>query len=225
MLEPALPAPDTFGFGTDYPDEGRLMGSYAAHTFPTAKIGYIWENSPIGCCQQGVRELDAEIPPSQVVTRQPFTLADIAATRLLPQVQAAQAAGAQVLVLDTLAPQATALVLLDAASIGYHPVIIDNVIIYGMTAAYNFTRALQAAGPHPTRQSLVAAVNSGAVNFGGPGLIPLAYSPLNHDGYPGEQIGTVQNGGIALSGPVYATHSYGPVIPYPPIITQPPHHF
>jgi ABC-type branched-subunit amino acid transport system substrate-binding protein len=282
--------PDTFGFGTDYPDEGRLMGSYAANTFPTAKIGYIWENGPVGCCQQGVQELDAEIPPSQVVTSQPFTLADIAATRLLPQVQAAQVAGAQVLVLDTLAPQATALVLLDAASIGYHPVILDpfrlsadpatvgslieqfsrgqaspalenglitqdylpsasdaanpwiqlfrhihdtyesqapfdNMTIYGMTAAYNFTRALQAAGPHPTRQSIVAAVNFGAVNVGGPGLIPLAYSPFNHDGYAGEQIGTVQNGGIVLSGPVYATHNDGPVIALPPIITQPLHHF
>jgi branched-chain amino acid transport system substrate-binding protein len=195
-----------------------------------------------------------------------------------------------VLVLDTLAPQATALVLLDAASIGYHPAILDpfrlsadpatvgslieqfsggqaspavenglitqdylpsandtadprirlfrhihdtyesqapydNMTVYGMTAAYIFTRALRAAGPNPTRQSIVAAVNSGAVNFGGPGLLPLAYSPLNHDGYGGEQIGTVQNGDILLSGPVYATHDNGPVIPLQPIITEPPHRF
>src|SRR5258708_384425 len=75
---------------------------------------------------QGVQQLDSEIPPAQIVTRQSFTLADLAATRLLPQVQAAQAAGAQVLVLDTLAPAATALVLLAAASIGYHPHVLDT---------------------------------------------------------------------------------------------------
>ncbi len=193
---------------------------------------------------QGVQQLDSEIPPAQIVTRQSFTLADLAATRLLPQVQAAQAAGAQVLVLDTLAPAATALVLLDAASIGYHPQVLDtfrlsadpatvgglirqfsggkaspalenglitqdylpsasdtanpwialfrqihdthdtwapfdNMTVYGMTAAYLFIRALQAAGPRPTRQSVITAVNSSAVNLGGPGLIPLDYSPAS----------------------------------------------
>jgi ABC-type branched-subunit amino acid transport system substrate-binding protein len=282
--------PDTFGFGTDYPDEGRLTGSYVARTFPAAKIGYIFENGLVGCCQQGVRELDSEIPATRVVARESFTVADIAPTRLLPQVRALQAAGAQVLVLDTLVPAATALVLLDAASIGYHPVIadpfrlsadpatvgtlirqfsggkaspalenglvtedylpsasdtanpwirlfrrihdtyeprapFDNMTVYGMTAAYNFTRALRAAGAHPTRRSIIDAVNDGAVNHGGPGLAPLAYSPFNHDGYLGEQIGTVQNGGIVLSGPVFITHGNGPVISVPPAATTPPRHF
>jgi Periplasmic binding protein len=282
--------PDTFGYGTDYPDEGRLLGSYVARTFPAAKVAYIWENSSAGCCQHGVQELDEEIPPAQVVARQPFTLADLATDRLLHRVRAARAAGAQLLVLDTIAPEATALVLLDAASIGYHPTILDtfrlsadpatvgrlieqfsggkaspalenglitqdylpsasdtanpwialfrkihdtyqpqapfdNMTVYGMTAAYLFTRALQAAGPDPTRQSIIAAVNLGAVNFGGPGLVPLDYSPVNHDGYPGEQIGTVRNGGIVLSGPVYVTHGSGPVIALPPATTTPPPHF
>jgi ABC-type branched-subunit amino acid transport system substrate-binding protein len=285
-----LQHPETFGFGTDYPDEGRLLGSYVARTFPAARVGYIFENSSAACCRQGMQELDEEIPASQVVTRQQFTLADLAASRLLPQVKAAQAAGAQVLVLDTLAPAATAFVLLDAAGIGYHPAILDtfrlsadpatvgtlirqfsggkaspaledglitqdylppasdtanpwirlfrqihdtyepqapfdNMTVYGMAAAYAFTRALQYAGPHPTRQSIIAAVNSGAVNSGGPGLIPLGYSPLNHDGYPGEQIGIVRNGGIMLTGPVYITRNNGPVIAVPPVITIPPRRF
>jgi len=60
-------------------------------------------------------------------------------------------------------------------------------------------------------------VNDGAVNFGGPGLIPLADSPLDRDGYPGEQIGTVDNGGIVLSGPVYVTRQRAGPCP-------PPHH-
>lgn len=285
-----LTRPDTIGFGTDYPDEGRLLGSYVARAFPAAKVGYIWENSPVGCCQQSMAELDEEIPASQVVTRQPFTLAELPADRLLPQVQAAQAAGAQVLVIDTLAPAATALVLLDAASIGYHPTFLDtfrlsadpatvasfitqfshgkaspalenglitqdylpsasdranpwiqlfrhihdtyeprapfdNMTVYGMAAAYAFTNALQSAGPHPTRQSIIAAVDSGAVNLGGPGLIPLAYSPSSHDGYNGEEIGVVQDGGIQLSGPVYTTHDGGPVIAIPPVTFNPPHRF
>ena len=285
-----LQHPETFGFGTDYPDEGRLLGSYVARTFPAAKVGYIWENSSAGCCEQGVQELDQEIPADQVVTRQPFTLADLTAGRLLPQVQAAKMAGARVLVLDTLAPAATAEVLLDAASLGYHPHILDtfrlsadpvtvgalierfsggaasaalenglvtqdylpsasdtaspwialfrkihdtyepqapfdNMTVYGMAAADAFTRALQAAGHDLTRQSIVAAVNFGTVNFGGPGLVPLADSPLDHDGYPGEQIGTVDNGGIVLRGPVYVTHGNGPILAVPPVITSPPHHF
>jgi ABC-type branched-subunit amino acid transport system substrate-binding protein len=281
-----LQHPDTFGFGTDYPDEGRLLGSYVARSFPFAKVAYIWENSPVGCCLQSVQELNEEIPPSQVVTRQSFTLADLPADKLLPQVEAAQQARAQVVVLDTLVPAAIALVLLDAASIGYHPIFLDtfrlsadpvtvgrllgqfsagkatpalenglitqdylpsasdsanpwiqlfrqihdtyeprapfdNMTVYGMAAAYTFTRALAAAGPQPTRQSIVAAVNFGAVDFGGPGLLPLTYWPLNHDGYGGEEIGVVQDGGIQLGGPVYVTHGNGPVIAIPPVTFEP----
>ena len=240
--------------------------------------------------QQGVQEFEEQIGPSQLVTSQSFTVAELAgASRLLPQVKAAQAAGAQVLALDTLAPAATALVLLDGATIGYHPTILDtfrlsadpttvggfiqrfsvgktspalendlitqdylpsasdvanpwialfrqihdtyepqmpfdNMTVYGMTAAYTFTRALQFAGRHPTRQSIVAAVNFAAVNFGGPGLVPLDFSPFNHDGYPGEQVGTVQNGGIMLSGPVHVADE-GRIINLPAVTTQPPARF
>jgi ABC-type branched-subunit amino acid transport system substrate-binding protein len=282
--------PDTFGFGTDYREEGRLLGNYVAHRFPTAKIGYIWENTSPGCCQPGVRGLDSEIPASQVVTRQPFTTDELSVDRLLPQVRTAQAAGAQVLILDTLAPSAVALALLDAASMGYHPTILDtfrlsadpvivggllqrfsggkagpaledglitqdylpsaadthnpwislfrqihdtyeakapfdNLTVYGMAAAYEFTRALRAAGPKPTRQSIVAAVNAGRVNVGGPGLVPLDYSPLNHAGYAGEQIGVVHNGVIMLNGPAFVTHDDDPIIAVDVTTTRPPRHF
>jgi branched-chain amino acid transport system substrate-binding protein len=102
----------------------------------------------------------------------------------------------------------------------------DNMTVFGMAAAYTFTRAIQAAGPNPTRRSLVAAVDFGAVNFGGPGLAPLDYSPFSHAGYGGEQLGTVENGGIVLGGPVYFTHDTGPIIALPPATPlPPPHHF
>jgi hypothetical protein len=91
----------------------------------------------------------------------------------------------------------------------------DNLTVYGMAAAFNFTEALRAAGPNPTRQSIVAALNAGAVNFGGPGLTPLAYSPRNHAGYAGIRTGTVNNGAIVLSGPIRITHDTGPIITLP----------
>jgi hypothetical protein len=236
-----------------------------------------------------VQALDSEIPAARVVTRQTFTLADLSAGRLLPQVKAAQAAGAQVLVLYAV-PAAVAEVLLAAASVGYHPTILvtsiqsadpatvasfiklfsgghaspalengvltldylpsasdtssrwialfrrvhdayepqapfDNMTVFGMAAAVSFVQALRAAGPHPTRQSLIDAVRLGSVNLDGPGLAPLDFSPVNHAGFGGEQIGMVHNGGIVLSGPVYFTHDTGPIVALPARNTRPPRHF
>ena len=278
--------PETFGYGGNYDLEGRLLGSYVARTFHNEKIAYIWEDDT--CCQQSVKELDRAIPPSAVVTQQPFTISDLAeASELLPQVEAVQAAGARVLVLDTLAPAAVAEVLLDASRLDFHPQILDtfrlsadpstvagwiarlsggkaspaledglitqdylpaandvanpwirlfrkihdtydaanpfdNMTVYGMAAAYTFTRALQHAGAHPTRRSIVAAINSGAVNSGGPGLVQLDDSAHDHDGYPGEEIGVVENGGIELSGPLYDLRRDGSVVGQPVVITTPP---
>jgi ABC-type branched-subunit amino acid transport system substrate-binding protein len=284
--EPAQ-RPGTFGYGAEYPAEGRVAGRYIARNFPGARVGYIWEDGPIGCCRQAVTQLDSEIPAAAVVSRQSFTTDVLPTERLLPQMRAAQAAGVQVLVLDTLASQAVTFALLDAASLGYHPQFMapsggsadpstvgrlltqfsggkagpalenglltedflpsasdttnpwiqlfrqihdtyepqtpfDNPTVFGMAAAFTFTRALEAAGPDPTRASIVAAVNRGAVNFGGPGLAPLDYSPFNHAGYAGDQIGTVNNGGTVLSGPVFFTHETGPIISLPPATTRPP---
>jgi hypothetical protein len=287
--EPAQ-RPETFGSGPDYPAEGRLAGRYLTRTFPGARIGYIWEDEPVGCCQQAVQELDSEIPPAQVVTRQRFTTDELPTDRLLPQVEAAQAAGAQVVVLDTLAPQAVALGLLDAANLGYHPTFFvpssgssdpntvgtfiqrfsggkaspaledgvltedflpsaadatnpwiklfrqihdtyepqqpfDNPTVFGMTVAFDFTEALRAAGPNPTRESIVAAVNRGALNVGGPGLVPLDFSFVNHGGYAGERVGTVSDGAIVLAGPVFLVHDTGPILVVPANRARPPRHF
>jgi branched-chain amino acid transport system substrate-binding protein len=116
--------PDTFGFGTNYNLEGRLIGHYVTRAFPASKIGLIWEDD--GCCAGSVRQLEAEIPRSRVATSQPFTIAELTSTLLRPQIKAAQSAGVRVLVLDTLAPAAVAEVLLDTESLGYHPTIVDR---------------------------------------------------------------------------------------------------
>jgi branched-chain amino acid transport system substrate-binding protein len=267
--------PDTFGFGTNYNIEGRLIGHYVARVFPTSKIGLIWEDD--GCCGGGVRQLETEIPQSQIATSQPFTIAELSSSLLRPQVKAAQSAGVRVLVLDTLAPAAVAEVLLDAESLGYHPTIVDtfrlsadpstvatwlarlsggkaspalenglvtqdylpsagdtsnpwirlflkihniyeprapfdNMTTYGMAAAYTFVRALARAGRNPTRESIESAIEHGAVNLSGPALIPLKDSGTDHDGFPGEQIGKIENGTLVLSGPAYETSEAGPVI-------------
>jgi ABC-type branched-subunit amino acid transport system substrate-binding protein len=258
--------PQTFGFGANYTLEGRLAGSYVARTYPGAKVAYIWEDDAVGCCRQAVAELDGQIPPARVVARPSFTAADLQPSILLgPQLRAAREAGAQVIVLDALAPQATAEVLVADAVSGYHPTIVepfplsadptvvggfikqfsggrlspsiedglvtqahlpsatdaanpwirlfrqihdqyepdapfDNMTVYGMSAAALFVQALRQAGQNPTRQSIVSAINSGAVNAAGPGLVPLPYSSRNHDGYTGAQVGSIQNGSLVLSG-------------------------
>jgi ABC-type branched-subunit amino acid transport system substrate-binding protein len=79
----------------------------------------------------------------------------------------------------------------------------DGNVEYGMASAYTFAQALKAAGKNPTRQSLVDAVAKGG--FMGPGLVPFRYSKDQHGGYGGAQTGTVKNGTIVLSGPVYVT--------------------
>jgi ABC-type branched-subunit amino acid transport system substrate-binding protein len=269
--------PQTFGFGANYTLEGRLIGSYVARTFPNARVAYLWEDDAVGCCRDAVAQMDSQIPSSQVVARRSFTAADQQQpTILLPQLQAARAADAQVLVVDTLSPQAIAEVLVDSAGAGYHPTVIDpfplaadpaivgplitqfsrgrlspaienglitqahlpsvsdganpwislfrkahdqydqaqpfdNMAVYGMAAAALFVQALRQAGQNPTRSSIVAAIDHGAVKAGDPGLLPLQYSARDHDGYPGAQVGTVQDGSLVLSGPAYVAGPSGTV--------------
>jgi ABC-type branched-subunit amino acid transport system substrate-binding protein len=280
--------PETFGFGTNYTLEGRLMGGYVARTFPTQKVAYVYELNAVGCCQQAVAEMDRQIPSAQVVARESFTAADLQPNvQIRTQLAAARQAGAQVLVLDTLAPAAIAETLLGDAVAGYHPTIVvpfplsadpttvggliqqfsrgnvspsiedglitqshlpsaadtanpwirvfrqvhdryepsapfDDNTVYGMAAAVVFVQALQQAGRNPTRASIVAAVNRGAVNAGGPGLVALPFSATDHDGYPGEQIGTVRNGAIVLSGPVFESGPSGAVTPHSIAHSTPP---
>jgi hypothetical protein len=53
----------------------------------------------------------------------------------------------------------------------------DDMTVYGMAAAYSFVQALEHAGRHPTRRSIVAAVERGAVNAPGPALVGLITGP------------------------------------------------
>lgn len=65
--------------------------------------------------------------------------------------------------------------------------------VFGMSAGYLFAEALAAAGEEPTRESLIAAVESGKLL--GNGIVPLSYSDDDHAGYQTVGIATV-NGGV-----------------------------
>ncbi|MDT7537937.1 MAG: branched-chain amino acid transport system substrate-binding protein [Thermoleophilaceae bacterium] len=62
----------------------------------------------------------------------------------------------------------------------------DGNVEYGMSAAYTFAQALDAAGDNPTRQSLIDAVEKGG--FKGPGVVPFRFSKDSHAGYTGVRI-------------------------------------
>jgi ABC-type branched-subunit amino acid transport system substrate-binding protein len=109
--------PYTYGYQTNYTIEGRILGQYVTKNFAGQKVGYLLQNDDFG--QGGQAGLDAEIPAGQVVSKQKYDASTLSGP-LSNQMTALQAAGAQVVVLFSI-PAATALALLAAALIGYHP--------------------------------------------------------------------------------------------------------
>lgn len=73
--------------------------------------------------------------------------------------------------------------------------------VLGMSVGYLFAEALAKAGDDPTRESLIAAVESGAVL--GNGIVPLAFSAANHGGYGTVGIMTVEDGVQDYNGTTY----------------------
>jgi branched-chain amino acid transport system substrate-binding protein len=91
----------------------------------------------------------------------------------------------------------------------------DFYTVSGMTMAYATYQALHAAGPNLTRQSLLTALTTKGSTFHGPNLAPYGFSPTDHSGMLGSQIGTLANGQAILSGPIYVTNDRdAPVTPY-----------
>jgi ABC-type branched-subunit amino acid transport system substrate-binding protein len=89
----------------------------------------------------------------------------------------------------------------------------DGNVEYGMAAAYTFAEALKAAGQNPTQASILAAVEQGG--FSGPGIVPFAYSPTDHSGYIGTQMGVIKGLTIHPMGqPETTDDGTGPITPY-----------
>ena len=62
---------------------------------------------------------------------------------------------------------------------------LTNYRIYGMSQAYTFVQALQAAGEDVTREGIVAAIEENGADFAGPNLAPYRYSKDSHLGIGG----------------------------------------
>ncbi|MFG3340598.1 ABC transporter substrate-binding protein [Glycomyces sp. NPDC048151] len=73
--------------------------------------------------------------------------------------------------------------------------------VFGMSVGYLFAEALAAAGDEPTRESLIAAVESGELQ--GNGIVPLGYSDSNHAGYQTVGIATISDGVQSYEGTTY----------------------
>lgn len=68
----------------------------------------------------------------------------------------------------------------------------DGNTIYGMSVAYTFAEALEAAGENPTRESLLEAVSSGSLQ--GNGIVPLDFGADSHAAYLAVGITSVDRG-------------------------------
>src|SRR5256712_8833746 len=116
--------PYTFGWQPDYTIEGKILGQYIQQNLSGKKVGYFYQNDEFGL--DGVKGLDAQLGASSVDSagRQNYVPTN---TNIGPQIAALQASGAQVVVSFSI-PAFTALALLGAAKIGYHPIwVVSNV--------------------------------------------------------------------------------------------------
>ena len=72
---------------------------------------------------------------------------------------------------------------------------LTNYRIYGMSQAYAFVQALQAAGEDLTRDGLVEAVEEGGADLEGPQLAPFRYTADSHMGISGLRVVEIRKGG------------------------------
>lgn len=82
---------------------------------------------------------------------------------------------------------------------------LTNYHIYGMSYAYTFVQALQAAGPDPTRQGVVDVLEERGSEFDGPQLAPFRYSEDSHLGISGVAISEVRGEFAEPITPTYIT--------------------
>jgi ABC-type branched-subunit amino acid transport system substrate-binding protein len=82
---------------------------------------------------------------------------------------------------------------------------LNNFRIFGMAQAYAFVSALQAAGPNPTRESIVKGVESAGKTFPGPWQAPFRFSADKHGGIAGVAVTKITGGGTQALTPVLVT--------------------
>jgi len=91
---------------------------------------------------------------------------------------------------------------------------LNNFRIYGMSQAYTFVSALQAAGPNPTREGIVKAVETGGKTFEGPWLAPFRFSADKHGGIAGVAVNKITGGTVApLTDVLVTDNGSAPITP------------
>ncbi|MGH7609748.1 MAG: ABC transporter substrate-binding protein [Candidatus Dormibacteria bacterium] len=152
--------PYTFGWQPDYTIEGKILGQYVKQHLTGQQVGYFYQDDEFGL--DGVKGLDDEIPASSVVSRQDYVTTN---TNIGSQIAALQQAGAKVVVAFSV-PAFTALALLTAATLNYHPTwVVSNV-----------------GSDPPTLTGLLSSFSKGAA--GGTllaGMVSDSYLPLVSD--------------------------------------------
>ncbi|WP_121256763.1 ABC transporter substrate-binding protein [Nocardioides ferulae] len=82
---------------------------------------------------------------------------------------------------------------------------LTNYRIYGMSQAYTFVQALQAAGEDLTREGLVEALQESGADFAGPHLAPYRYGEDSHLGISGMRLVELTGGSSEPLTPVLVT--------------------
>lgn len=82
---------------------------------------------------------------------------------------------------------------------------LTNFRLYGMAEAYTFVQTLQAAGPDPTRDGLVRALEKVGSELQGPGLAPFRYSDDSHAGMSGVKVSRLTGTSTEKLSPVFVT--------------------
>ena len=93
----------------------------------------------------------------------------------------------------------------------------DLNVLLGMNTAFMTAQALKAAGPSPTRRSLINAINTRGATFANSALVPAAYSRTSQVGLTGYWVGRYSaTGDLSPIGGSYVTYTTdsgtGPVV-------------
>ena len=84
----------------------------------------------------------------------------------------------------------------------------DLNVLLGMNTAFMTAQALKAAGPRPTRKSLINAINTKGATFANSALVPAAYSRTSQVGLTGYWVGKYSaTGDISPIGGTYVTYT------------------
>jgi ABC-type branched-subunit amino acid transport system substrate-binding protein len=84
----------------------------------------------------------------------------------------------------------------------------DLNVLLGMNTAFMTAQALKAAGPRPTRKSLINAINTRGATFANSALVPAAYSRTSQVGLTGYWVGRYSaTGDLAPIGGTYVSYT------------------